>query len=357
VNTLRGFAAVAATSIATACAVSGEPSVDPSPLPLGDGLLAVAYDEGARELVFEMEPVDLPAGAGHVVQQPRAGEATVPVGGWLRGYRVELIDDRGRPVPRDLIHHVNIMAPERRELFSPVMQRIGAVGSETAPVVLPRVFGYPMAKGDRVLVSAMLHNPTDQPFEGVRVRVRFLHTNGGWLGPVRVYPFYMDVTPPATLHSFDLPPGHSMKSWEATPAVSGRIMVVGGHLHEHAVALRLEDVTEGRVLYETSTITDGSGVVIGMPQDRLVWRFGLLLKAGNVYRLTALYENDTGAPIASGGMGALGGIIVPSRGQEWPEVDAEDPEYVTDYGIRTTHQPVEERLGAPRGHGGHRHRK
>lgn len=353
---LRGCGVTTLTLIATACAVSGEPTVDPSPLPLGDGLLAVAYDDGTKELVFEMEPVDLPAGAGHVVQQPRAGEATFPVGGWLRGYRVELIDARGRPVPRALIHHVNMMAPERRELFSPVMQRIGAAGSETAPVVVPRIFGYPMAKGDRILVSAMLHNPTTESFEGVRVRVRFLHTNGGWLGPIRAYPFYMDVTPPATLHAFDLPPGHSMTSWEATPAVSGRIMAVSGHLHEHAVALRLENVTEHRLLYEASPITDAAGVVIGMPQDRFGWRFGLPLKAGHVYRLTAVYRNDTGATIPAGGMGALGGIIVPARGEEWPEVDVEDPDYITDFGIRTAHL-AEEMVGAPGAHGAHTHRK
>ncbi len=333
-----------------ACTAGAEPSLGPAPLALGEDGLGVAFDEGSSELVLEMEPVELPAGAGHAVQQPRAGEATLPMGGWLRGYRVELIDTEGRAVPRELIHHVNMMAPERRELFSPVMQRIGAVGAETAPVVLPRIFGYPIAKGDRVLVSAMLHNPTEQTWHGVRVRVRFLYSDGAGPGPIPMYPFYMDVTPPATLHSFDLPPGHFEQSWEATPAIDGRMMLAGGHLHQHAVALRLEDVTAGKVLYETAPITDETGAVTGMPQDNFLWRLGVPIRAGNTYRLTAVYQNDTGATIPSGGMGALGGVFVPSRGAVWPDVDVDNPEYVTDFGIRTTHQDPVEMVGAPHSH-------
>ena len=35
----------------------------------------------------------------------------------------------GKPLPHALIHHVNLIAPEKRELFSPIMLRIGAQGS------------------------------------------------------------------------------------------------------------------------------------------------------------------------------------------------------------------------------------
>ncbi|MCI0436170.1 MAG: hypothetical protein L0271_21390 [Gemmatimonadetes bacterium] len=343
----NSVAALAAMMMTASCAASSEPTVDPSPLVMGAGKLAVAYDDGTRELVLEMAPVDLPAGAGHDVRQPGPGEAALPIGGWLRGYRVELIDAQGRAVPREVIHHVNIMAPTRRELFSPVMQRIGAVGHETAPVVLPRVFGYPIEQGDRVLVSAMLHNPTSESYEGVRVRVRFLHADNGWLDPIAIQPFYMDVTPPATIHAFDLRVGRSATSWEATPAIDGRIMALGGHLHQHAVVLRLEDVTEGRILYEAEPVTDETGAVIGMPQDHFLFRRGLRVRAGHTYRLTAIYENDTGAAIPSGGMGALGGILVAARRQEWPGVDPNDPEYVKDYEIRTTSQTSVEMVGAP----------
>jgi hypothetical protein len=267
--------------------------------------VAIAYDAGARELVIELPPVDLPANASHEIEQPQPGEAVMPVGGWLQGYRVEVLDAKGNAVPREVIHHVNIMAPERRELFSPIMQRIGGVGHETAPVVIPGVLGYPIEEGGRILISAMLHNPTPHPYQGVRIRVRFRHESRGLIDPFDVFPFYMDVTPPAELHSFDLPPGRSETSWEGSPAVPGRILGVGGHAHQYAVALKLLDVTEDRILYETAPITDDDGTVIGMAQDFFLTRLGIPVHPDHTYRLSVVYENPTGEVIPDGGMGAL----------------------------------------------------
>jgi hypothetical protein len=90
------------------------------------------------------------------------------VDGWLHGFAVEVVDGAGRAVPRAAIHHVNVIVPTRRELFSDIMLRIAAVGAETAPVRLPRLLGHRVHAGDSVLVIAMLHNPTATPHTGVR---------------------------------------------------------------------------------------------------------------------------------------------------------------------------------------------
>jgi hypothetical protein len=278
----------------------------------------------------------------------------------LQGYSVEVLDADGNAVPREVIHHVNIMAPERRELFSPIMQRIGGVGHETSDVAIPGVLGYPIEEGGRLLVSAMLHNPTPDAYRGVRIRVRFRHKADGFVDPIDVFPFYMDVTPPASLHSFDLPPGRSETSWEASPAVAGRILGVGGHVHEFAVSLKLIDVTTDRILYETAPITDGKGMIVGMAQDFFLKRLGIPLHPDRTYRLSVTYDNPTGETIPGGGMGALGGIFAPSRGARWPTVDAANAEYVKDFEIRTTPHWTEMR-GAPGsasradGHSGHVH--
>src|SRR5690606_634194 len=105
--------------------------------------------------------------------------------------------------------------------------------------------------------------PTDVSYEGVRLRVRMPHTvEGDWPAPRRVYPFYVDVTPPAAAHGFDLPPGRSEQSWEGSPAVSGRILGMGGHLHTYAVELRFEDATEGKVIWRSTPILDDDGQVV-----------------------------------------------------------------------------------------------
>lgn len=306
------------------------------PEPNGDGL-GVTVDLDRRELVLEMAPVDLPAGAahhGHGMGRPPTQYGTVPVDAWMHGYRVELVDAQGRAVPQELLHHVNIIAPDRRELFSPIMQRIGAAGHETAPVELPRLLGYPLERGDRVMLSGMMHNPTSESYYGVRARVRLpLSSRNRRLPVIRVYPFYLDVMPPASLHNFDLPPGRSERSWEGGPAMSGRILGMGGHVHRHALELRLEDVTEGKVIWRTEPVHDEDGDVTGMPQDLMVWRLGLPVHADHVYRLVVVYDNPTGETIPGGGMGALGGVFVPAGGVAWPAVDTMDPDYRLDVQI------------------------
>jgi len=322
--------------LATAFACKpGEPQIGGEPLAAEDGALGVAYDSGSSELVLELEPVDLPAHSDHHgVQQPAPLEGGIPVDGWVHGYRVELVDRNGQPVPKGLLHHVNIIVPGRRELFSQIMQRLGAAGNETGDVDVPGVVGYPLSRGDAVLLSAMVHNPTGTSYEGVRVRVRMPHIKRERLvRPVRVFPFYLDVMPPAGIHEYDLPPGHSEKSWEGRPAVSGRILGMGGHVHKYATSLRLEDLTADKVVYETKPITDANGAVTSMPQDVFIWRLGIPIVAEHTYRLAVTYENPEPDTIPGGGMGALGGIMIATRGQEWPTIDPRSPEYLKDRAV------------------------
>lgn len=326
----------------------------------GDAVPPVQYDLESGEVVLAMEPVDLPAGAGHgAVRQAPALTAELPVGGWLNGYTVEVVDAQGRAIPRATIHHVNIMAPDRRELFSPIMQRVGAVGSETAPVRLPRMLGYPISRGERLVVIAEMHNPTDESYEGARVIVRMPHVpENAWPKPVEVQPFYMDVTPPADHHSFDLPPGRTEMAWEAEAPISGRILGMGGHLHDHAIELRLEDVTDDRVVWRTEPILDEAGLLVGMPQDMFLIRLGLPIRAGHRYRLVAVYENPTGDTLVDGGMGALGGIIAPSGDVAWPDVDPDHAEYLADVEYRIVDRdrmPDPAAMGVHGAHGAHSH--
>ncbi|MBI4546194.1 MAG: hypothetical protein HY703_13430, partial [Gemmatimonadetes bacterium] len=126
------------------------------------------------------------------------------------------------------------------------------------------------------------------------------------------------------------------QSWEGRPAVNARILGMGGHLHDYGVALRLEDVTEKRVIWESTPILDKQGQVIGMPTRRFFWRLGIPIYADHVYRLTAIYENPTGRTIEKGAMGALGGIVMVPRAESWPAADAKHAEYALDLALLTS---------------------
>src|SRR5438874_7052178 len=128
--------------------------------PRASATLTTSVDRG--DLVLDVGPIDLPAHAMHEdVRQPPPLTVLAGIDGWLRGYTVELVDVAGRVVPQTVVHHVNVIIPQRRELFSQIMLRLAAAGAETAPVGLPWFLGYQIRGEDSVLVSAMLHNPTD----------------------------------------------------------------------------------------------------------------------------------------------------------------------------------------------------
>lgn len=311
--------------------------------------LRLVDDRDRQELVFELGPVDLPAHLGHEhAAQPPTDRVAIPIEGWVHGFRVEVVDGAGRAVPQQVVHHVNIIATEERELFSQIMLRVAAAGQETGEVKLPRLAGYRVRKGQEFAVTSMLHNPTPRAYRGVKVRVRMPYTpESSWLSPVSIFPFYLDVMPPAgETHAYDLPPGRSEKSWEGRPALAGRILGVGGHLHKYGVSLRLEDVTANEVLWEAKPKVDEKGEVIDMPRGTFIWRLGIPVRSDHVYRLTAIYDNPTGETIPDGAMGALGGVFLPARGTVWPVVDRQHPEYQLD--VRVT-------LADGGGHGGHQH--
>lgn len=318
----------------------------PAALLAQDPPLRIVNDAARRELVIELGPFDIAANADHhAVLQPTTRGVRIPIDGWIHGFRIEILDRVGRPVPQQILHHINVIASERRELFSQIMLRVAAAGQETGPAVLPRLLGMKVRQGEEFLVSTMLHNPTPKSYFGATIRVRMPYTPATtWLRPLTVYPFYLDVMPPAgETHAYDLPPGRSERSWEARPAVAGRILGVGGHLHKYGVALRLEDLTAGKVIWEAAPVVDEAGEVIGMPIKKFFWRLGVPVRPDHVYRLTAVYENPTGQVIPDGAMGALGGVILPARGTTWPQVDPGHPEYQLD--LRVTRG----------GGGGHHH--
>ncbi len=323
----------AAALLATAPLAAQQPGV---------GLDAAAP---SGELVILIGPVDIPlptmAGMsgdeheGHgdhhgAMVMPPVGEIVVPFDAWVYGFRYEVVDAQGNAVPSAVLHHLNVIDPSQRDLFLPISYRVAAVGSETGPLRLPRlVFGHPLRAGQRLVVSAMLHNPTDAAYAGVTVRFIFDYVKTGRPWPLfPVYTFQMDVRFPAGDKDFDLPPGESVWSWEGSPAIAGRILGVGGHLHRYADRLTLEDVTAGETIWVGKPILDADSQLVGVTVGRLYRTLGVEVRPDHVYRATVVYDNPTGAVIPKGGMGLIAGVFMPSG--PWPRAPYADALYQLD---------------------------
>ena len=113
---------------------------------------------------------------------------------------------------------------------------------------------------DDYLHITLTYTPSDDP---------------GLLGPWNVYPFYLDVMGPVGEKEFPLPPGTHGMSWEGSPAIDGRILGIGGHLHDYADYIRLEDMTTGKVVWESYPELDENGSTIAVPTSKLWWRGGV----------------------------------------------------------------------------------
>ncbi len=89
--------------------------------------------EGALE--FVIGPVDLPVGGPHF-RLPMQW-AKLPFDAYMHGFEWEMRDGSGELLPPDLLHHVNLIDPDNRELFSPVSRRLLAAGRETQKEGIP----------------------------------------------------------------------------------------------------------------------------------------------------------------------------------------------------------------------------
>ena len=69
-----------------------------------------------------------------------------------------------------------------------------------------------------------------------------------------------------------------------------------------------------------------------VPVGRLYrWnRLGARIIPDHTYRVTVEYDNPTGDMLPQGGMGVIGGLMVPENPDAWPAADVSDSLYLSD---------------------------
>ena len=249
-----------------------------------------------------------------------------PVSGWVSGYSVQLCDGDaagGAELARGMVHHVGLANYSRRELLYPMVERLMAVGKETPRVSLPGGVGVPLARGDTLGLYSAFHDVSGKTVERAYVIVTLPWIPAGHSHPIDVMPFFADVNSViGGTSAWDLPPGRSEKSSEFTMPLGGSILALGGHVHDYARSVRLEDAENGKVLVRLSTklTSDGHLVTLG----KRVFGFheeGLPLLRNHRYRVVAQYDNPTGHVLRQGGMASMAGAFVPNDVREWPTLD------------------------------------
>ncbi len=258
-----------------------------------------------------------------------------PVDGWARGVRLKIVDGKGNPLPRRLIHHVNVVNFARRQLLYPMPERMIAMGQETEDIHLPASVGIPVRAGMPMALLVMWDNESAHPLTGVTLQmtVEYLPSNMT-PRPLSVLPLYMDVVYPVARDvDFDLPAGKSEKAAGFTFPISGRIIGVGGHEHDFGTGISLFDVSGARPrrIVQLNTRLGPDGRMLSI--QRLlpgVTGSGIRLQQGRKYRLVGTYDNPTGKELVKGAMIHMASLFAPDHIDQWPAVPANDSDYESD---------------------------
>ncbi|MEE8146920.1 MAG: hypothetical protein V3T24_04900, partial [Longimicrobiales bacterium] len=236
-----------------------------------DPSLEVTVDSVAQEVVIRGGPFHVPATAVQAEDAPMnhhshdAGDRSPimkiewPIEGWLRGFSLRLKERDGTALPSALVHHFVAVNFDRRQLVYPVMERLFAVGPETADVLLPPIVGIPLDPGQQLGFHAMWSNTLGRDLDAyVELRIPYLSSTQE--PQFQVLPLYLDVNNViGETSTFDLHPGVNEKTFEFMVETPGKILMVGGHLHDYGEWVRLEDVESGEVLVEVKGDLDEEG--------------------------------------------------------------------------------------------------
>ena len=275
--------------------------------------LTLASDEAQHVLTVRLGPLDLPAHAGMNVAQAPDLNFTVPFDGWFTAYHPRIEDASGNALTGRLLHHVAVYDTQRPNFLCPEQPEhiFGAGGEMTDWPALPGL-GYRVRQGDQIQVSTMFHNDGAasyaQAYLEIKIEYQPLAAAGSYLRNVR--PVWFDVKECGD-SSYDLKPGRNVTAGEFTLESSGRLIGVGGHLHDYGRQLTLEDTTTNQKIATLDAQLDPQGRLISIPIVRFAEGGGLALARGDKVKVTAIYDNPTGKHLRDGAMGIAVGYFLP----------------------------------------------
>jgi hypothetical protein len=312
-----------------------------------DPTLVVTVDSARHEVVIAVGPFRLASMKDMMEMMAEPGMATMdhdammpqfvarfpwPVQGMGRGFHLKITDGAGQRLPQRLLHHLQIINGDRRQLLLPLEEKIMAIGRETTSLMLPETIGMPLNSGSRMRIKIMWHNEGAEDIDGVRLTLRIRYSPANLVPtPTTVLPISIDVADaPGQPNTFAIPPGDFSASREFIMPISGRLLALSGHMHDWGAGLMLQEVESGKVLADFVTTMDSAGRITHMPRKLYgIAGAGLKLRAQRRYRIVARYHNPTGAPI-TGAMGHLDGLIQPDDLRQWPERGRTDMAYQTE---------------------------
>lgn len=252
---------------------------------------------------------------------------TPPVPGYITSMYATLVRPNGKPVARHAahLHHAVWGNPNRSDLTCTnypfnTLDRFFAAGKERTRIELPEGFGYywdaqpPPGYPSAPPTWAMIHHlmgmhegQTKEVF--VQLDLGFVPASEKTLTDIT--PLWLDVRNCGT-SEYDIAKNAGTgkvhkEIWEYPLTTGGDIVALGGHLHDGGIKLRLDNATAGSKLFVSRAIYDGKGRTDLRAMTAFSGSPGKRVEAGDVLRLTSVYDSSRKR---HGAMGIMIGAIV-----------------------------------------------
>ena len=282
--------------------------------------LDAKVDAATHTIALRVGPITLPAHTSHMkMPQPPDVYWTISLDGWLLAYSPRLVDANGNAVPGTVLHHTAFWNTNRADFLCPNKEEhiFGAGGEMTNWMQVPG-YGYRVEKGDKIRIETMVHNPTGTSYDKVylEVRIPYQPASGNAAGDAGTvvksyYPAWMDAKSCGN-SGYDLPAGKSEKTGTVAVKYSGVLLGVGGHMHDYAKEIVLQDTTRKETVATLEAKVDEQGHLLSMPTVTFFDRGGYKFAAGDILKIDATYDNPTGKVLLDGAMGIVVGYFVPA---------------------------------------------
>jgi hypothetical protein len=281
--------------------------------------MLVVDERQEGRLTIRIGPMHFPARTAHWYVNGLV--FSIPFDGWLTAFEPNLIDRRGQRLPGELLHHVNFHNTTRRDLLCPKdAEFVFSAGRELQPWRSPVGTGLRVHQDDPILVRMMLGNQTDLDFPNAYFEMRITYTPYSELSHLQnVHPILF-----AILHCkkgptfYDLKPGLNVATKDIVIPLAGKLLMLGGHMHDYARSLTLDDLSNGETIAVLDARLDSEGRFLSLPIISLAEQGGYKIAPGQPVRLTSTYDNPTGRVLRNAAMGDMYGAFLPDNEEALP---------------------------------------
>jgi hypothetical protein len=268
-------------------------------------------DSTRHTITLREGPITLPANTNHMMMpQPPDVFWSIPLDAFLLSYTPRLVDANGDAVPGTVLHHTAFWNTDRSDFLCPNKEEhIFGAGSELTNWMEIPGYGYHVQKDDKIRIETMVHNPTATTYSKVYLEVKIPYADST-ASTKSIYPTWMDVQSCGN-SGYDLHAGKNENVGTVTVKYNGILLGVGGHMHDYARQIVLEDTTRKETVATLKANVDEKGQLVSMPVVTFFDRGGYKFAAGDQLRITATYDNITGKSLAAGAMGIVVGYFLP----------------------------------------------